>query len=333
MRDLGPHHVVPSHTRPLSGKDIIRKALTNYRDGMQYVHDQTVRYINKGLTPDEIVELVALPPHLINDPYLQEYYGTVQWSVRAIFDGYMGWFSGRASDLNPLPLVERARELRSLAGSWSALHEVAKKALAEGRYQWALELSESLLLTSKDSDGARSTRDEESVKSLKIESLRAQAATQISSCGRNWYLTEAKEVEGHKIVSDRNDALQYVKAARLDDFLAAMSVRLDPYASQDVDQQVHIHFIDVDIHALLHIRHSVCIVRIPVRLHAIGEEAIHMKLTGELFRKLLIHEKNPLTALLTGAIEIEGSKTTLARFFGLFEQDPLVDHNEPWPAS
>jgi len=333
MRDLKPHYVVPSHTRPLSGVDAIQKALTNYRDGMQYVHDQTVRYINKGLTPDEIVELVELPPHLVTDPYLQEFYGTVRWSVRAIFDGYLGWFSGRASDLNPIPITERARELRSLAGSWHALHDVAKKAMADGRYQWALEISESLLLTAKDSDGARSSHEEEDVKSLKIEALRAQAATQISSCGRNWYITEAKEVEGHKILSDRNDVLQYSKAASIEEFFAAMSVRLDPYASQDVDQQVHIHFTDIDTHALVHIRHSVCITRIPVPLHAIGEDAMHLKLSSVTFRKLLIHEKNPLVALLIGDIEIVGSKTTLARFFGLFEADHPADHNEPFPAS
>ncbi len=36
----------------------------NYRDAVQYVHDQTIRHMNKGLTPDELVHGVRLPPHL-----------------------------------------------------------------------------------------------------------------------------------------------------------------------------------------------------------------------------------------------------------------------------
>ena len=37
---------------------------------------------------------MILPKHLEKHPFLQEFYGTVEWSVRAIFEHYMGWFSG-----------------------------------------------------------------------------------------------------------------------------------------------------------------------------------------------------------------------------------------------
>ena len=85
MRDLRPEYLVPHHTRPLIGAEEIYQVLTNYRDAIQFVHDQTIRWMNKGLTPMEIVEKVKLPPHLARQPYLHEYYGTVAWSVRAIF--------------------------------------------------------------------------------------------------------------------------------------------------------------------------------------------------------------------------------------------------------
>lgn len=57
----------------------------------------------EGLFPDEITQVVKLPPHLREDPYLQEFYGTVEWSSKAVFGQYMGWFSGNASELHPLP--------------------------------------------------------------------------------------------------------------------------------------------------------------------------------------------------------------------------------------
>ena len=98
----------------------------------QFVHDQTVRLMNKGLTAREIAARVKLPPHLATHPYLIEYYGTVEWSgtgcltsarftgtpctVRAVYHGYLGWFSGRAAELHPLPQQEEARRLVRLAG-------------------------------------------------------------------------------------------------------------------------------------------------------------------------------------------------------------------------
>ena len=51
----------------------------------------------QGLYPDDIVEKVILPKHLEKHPFLQEFYGTVEWAVRAIFEHYMGWFSGKYS--------------------------------------------------------------------------------------------------------------------------------------------------------------------------------------------------------------------------------------------
>ena len=77
MRTLKAEYLVPHHTRPVVGVDTIYDTLTNYRDAIQFVHDQTIRLMNQGLTPLEIVEQVKLPPHLARQPYLHEYYGTV----------------------------------------------------------------------------------------------------------------------------------------------------------------------------------------------------------------------------------------------------------------
>ena len=49
MRSLKPESLVPQHTRPLEGSELIMETLTAYRDAIQLVHDQTVRYMNKGM--------------------------------------------------------------------------------------------------------------------------------------------------------------------------------------------------------------------------------------------------------------------------------------------
>ena len=74
MRRLKPKLLVPQHTRPIEGQEEIHEILTAYRDAIQLVHDQTVRYMNKGLYPDEITRKVVLPPYLAEHPFLQGTY-------------------------------------------------------------------------------------------------------------------------------------------------------------------------------------------------------------------------------------------------------------------
>ena len=45
-----------------------------------------------------------------------EFYGTVEWSVKGIFCNYMGWFSGKASELHPMERLEQSKALVELAG-------------------------------------------------------------------------------------------------------------------------------------------------------------------------------------------------------------------------
>lgn len=62
IRNYQPHYLVGTHMRPLHGKDECTSLLTDYRDAIQYTHDQTVRLINMGYTPDYAInELGQLP--------------------------------------------------------------------------------------------------------------------------------------------------------------------------------------------------------------------------------------------------------------------------------
>lgn len=147
MRGLKPRIMVPQHTRPLEGSNEIMEILTAYRDAIQIVHDQTVRYMNKGLYPDEIAQIVTLPPHLASHPFLQEFYGTVEWSVKAVFCNYMGWFSGKASELHPLERKEQSKALVDLAGGPLRMEEKMKEAFIDGKFQWALQLADAMIDT------------------------------------------------------------------------------------------------------------------------------------------------------------------------------------------
>jgi alkyl sulfatase BDS1-like metallo-beta-lactamase superfamily hydrolase len=65
--------MVPSHGNPVLGQKNTDYVMTSSRDMIQYVHDQTVRLMNKGYTPDELAETIQLPSHLDSiEPYARQ---------------------------------------------------------------------------------------------------------------------------------------------------------------------------------------------------------------------------------------------------------------------
>ncbi len=188
MRALHAQVLVPSHTRPLVGADAIAATLTDYRDAISFVHDQTVRWMNQGLTPDEIVQKVKLPAHLAADPFLAEHYGTVEWSVRSVFAGYMGWFSGDAASLSQDAPQVRAQEIVALAGGAAPAFSQASRAYDEGRWKWAAELAEYV--------GRADPALKPDADALEAKALRQLGFDSVSPNGRNFYLEQAAELSG-----------------------------------------------------------------------------------------------------------------------------------------
>ena len=67
--------------------------------------------MNRGMHPVEVAKSIKLPPSLRDNPWLQSFYGTPEWSSRAIFDAYIGWFSGNPEELFPLAPTERGTRM------------------------------------------------------------------------------------------------------------------------------------------------------------------------------------------------------------------------------
>jgi alkyl sulfatase BDS1-like metallo-beta-lactamase superfamily hydrolase len=188
MRGLHAQTLVPSHTRPVVGAGEIEARLTDYRDAIRFTHDQTVRWMNQGLTPDEIVQKVKLPAHLAADPFLAEHYGTVEWSVRSVVAGYMGWFDGDAADLSRDAPEVRAREIVALAGGAQPALVQAQKAFDEGRWKWAAELASHV---GRADPGLKKEAD-----ALEARAFRQLGFDSVSPNGRNYYLEQAMELSG-----------------------------------------------------------------------------------------------------------------------------------------
>ena len=119
----------------------------------RYIHDQTVRLMNRGLTPTEISNQLELPPSLGNEFYNRDYYGTVSHNSPAVYNFYLGFFDGNPALLNPQDPKSRAIKYLELAGGEDSLIKVAKRALELGDYRWAAELLNHLVLHAENRTG------------------------------------------------------------------------------------------------------------------------------------------------------------------------------------
>nr|MDA8320295.1 MBL fold metallo-hydrolase [Actinomycetota bacterium] len=91
--------VFASHHWPTWGRERVIEFLSLQRDLYAYLHDQTLRLINAGLTGEEIAEHFELPPALQRAWHAHGYYGSVSHNVKAIYQRYLGWYDGNPARL------------------------------------------------------------------------------------------------------------------------------------------------------------------------------------------------------------------------------------------
>ena len=180
-----PEVVVPGHTRPVVGSELVAEMLANYRDAIQFIFDKTVEGINEGLTPNQLIEYVQLPEKYQKLHYLRPHYGNPEWAVRSIFAGYLGWFDGNATNLFPLTDKEEAARLATMVGGVSELHTQSEAAMEKGDYQWVLKLSDYILALEPGSTDA---------KLRKADAMTKLAEEVLTTTARNYYLSSAKEL-------------------------------------------------------------------------------------------------------------------------------------------
>lgn len=159
--------------------------MSNFRNAIEYVLEETLKGMNKGLTADELASTIKLPKKFEKLPYLGEFYGTVQWSVRSIYNGYVGWFDGNPTNLNKLPPKEYAVKMLDLIGGEEKVIEEIKKSLENQEAQWAIELCDILIGVDREIKIGRQ---------LKAEGLMTLSKLETSANGRHYYIACAKEL-------------------------------------------------------------------------------------------------------------------------------------------
>jgi alkyl sulfatase BDS1-like metallo-beta-lactamase superfamily hydrolase len=183
-----------SHHWPRFGADDVRAFLTQQRDLYRWLHDQTMRLANHGLTAAEIAEQLdresfAEFPELAGEHHVRGYYGTVNHNVKAVYQRYLGWFDGNPANLHPLPPVETAtRTVEWMGGTYAVLERARGVLDADPTHEDLRWLAQAVNQAVFADPGRADARE------LQAELLQRLGYASESAPWRNFYLTGAQEL-------------------------------------------------------------------------------------------------------------------------------------------
>ena len=132
--------VFSSHGWPHWGTEAVTGYLTRQRDLYRWLHDQSMRLINLGHSPNEISAKIDLPPGLWADYHCHGYYGTVSHNVRAVYQRYLGFYDGHPSSLDPYEPVEAGARYVEFMGGMDQLLKQARASFENGDHKWVAEV-------------------------------------------------------------------------------------------------------------------------------------------------------------------------------------------------
>jgi alkyl sulfatase BDS1-like metallo-beta-lactamase superfamily hydrolase len=193
--------LVSGHNWPVFGRSQIRTFLGQQRDGIKYMHDQTLRLMSHGYVPSEIANAIEFPPSLARLWHLRGYYGSLKHNVRGIYAYYLGWYDGNPANLDSLQPRELAKRTLDYMGGVDAVISKAREDFENGDYRWAVHILDQVIWAEPDHSEARE--------------LAAAAHTQLgyaaeNATWRNAYLSAAQELrrglpeaaKNHRVLRD-----------------------------------------------------------------------------------------------------------------------------------
>jgi alkyl sulfatase BDS1-like metallo-beta-lactamase superfamily hydrolase len=144
-----------SHHWPTWGNGAVVEYLELQRDLYAYLHDQTLRMLNQGMTGEEIAEAMEMPPALEDSWHARGYYGSVSHNVKAVYQRYMGWYTGNPSQLWKHPPVESARRYVEFMGGPDAVVAKARTSFDAGDLRWVAEVLNHVVFADESHEAAR----------------------------------------------------------------------------------------------------------------------------------------------------------------------------------
>ncbi len=297
-----------AHGIPRFGMSEIVAFLTSHRDAYKFLHDQTVRLMNSGLTSTEIAEVLKLPDVLAKQWFNRGYYGTMSHNSKAVYQRYMGWYDANPANLNPLPPEPAAKRYVEAMGGAASVLVQAGKAQATGELRWAATLLNHLVFSDENNKAARD--------------LLAAVYTQMgfeSEAGtwRNIYLTGAQELrDGVAKLPPGAMSMDVLAATTTPMLLDFAAVRVNPKKASERAFKLNIELTDRNEKHLITVENGVLVHEAGV-VDPAGDATVRLKRPSLLMT--LLAGVPAAGQIASGDIVITGDAALYEALVGLIE--------------
>ena len=245
--------VFASHHWPTWGRENIVEYLSLQRDLYSYLHDQTLRQLNKGFTGIEIAETFQMPPALEKAWHTHGYYGSVSHNVKAVYQRYMGWYDGNPARLWQHPPEAAAPRYVEAMGGLDRVVEIARTAFESGDYRWAATLLDHAIFTDQHHPAARQ---------LYADTLDQLAYGAENAVWRNFFLSGATELrEGNFGTPTSTTAPTLLAQLSPEQIFDTLAINIDGPRAWDLDLTLDVTFVDLGADYRLTLRNGVLVYR------------------------------------------------------------------------
>ena len=292
------------HHWPVWGKDRVREMLEKGRDAYRYIHDETLRLANHGLTPREIAEQVEFPDSLAKHWSVRSYYGTVSHNVKSTYTRYLGWYDGNPANLEPLVPVESGKRYVEFMGGADNVISKARESFEKGEYRWVAEVLGHVVFADPANQEARE---------LQADAFEQLGYQTESSTWRNAYLMGAQELR-HGTPSfpiggtASEDSIRAMTLPMIFNFFA---IKIHGVDAADLELDVNLDITDTGESAVLRLSNGVLSHSMTDR----DEDAPVLEMSRELLNKLVGNEITLEEAVEAGEVE-SGPGLEVFRKFG-----------------
>ena len=306
------------HTWPVFGNDNVVAFLEGQRDMYKYIHDQSLRLANQGLTPLEAAEIVRLPDAIGQKWPNRYYHGGLHHNVRAVFHKELGFWDGDPATILPLLPADNAARHVALIGRKKILAE-GRKAIEAADYRWAVQILHHLVFADPDDTEARK---------LQADAYEQLGYQQEVPQYRAIFLTAAKELrEGIEKLGQLNtDTLDTILAMPIDLLFDFMAVHVIGDKAAAIDIRLNVTFDDTGDEWTMWIRNGVLNAR---RGHA---DEVQLTITGPKadLAALLLQPTQAEYVIAKDALKTEGDLAVLESLASVIDTfDPYFKISTP----
>ena len=279
------------------------------RDLYKHIHDQTLRYMNRGWRPAEIAEVIELPPGLAERWSVRGYYGSVSHNVKAVYQRYLSWYDANPCNLHPLPPAPAARKFVEYMGGAAAVIERARADFAKGEFRWVAQVMKEVVYAEPGNEQARA---------LCADALEQMGYQAESATWRNAFLYGAQELRHGVFQMPVRPGMGADTLAGLtsDVFFDLMAIRLDAAKAAGQSLVVNWRFTDRDETLVLTLKHSTL-------THRMGEVAanadVSVTTTRATMDQIVMRKLTIPDALASGALQLQGEVPKLGALFAMMD--------------